>query len=64
MISDTERLDFLIENQLRIEQYHRNKDKKDSIYQVIDDLDADVVGEAADPRIAIDQAMSDKYLFT
>lgn len=60
MITDTDRLDFIINNSLRIENWNRLPDL--NIYQLIDD-ENEIVGESTEARIAIDQAIRDKSRF-
>lgn len=52
-MDDTQRLDFLIENRLRVERWMRNP--TNCIYQVTDEDDT-VLAEATDSRDAIDKA--------
>lgn len=61
MRTDTERLDFIIENNLRIERWSTSPEHQ--LYQVIDDVEDDVVGESINAREAIDQAMLDSEFF-
>ncbi|HHP0395497.1 TPA: hypothetical protein ACRZS6_000894 [Acinetobacter baumannii] len=60
MISDTKRLDFLIENRLKVEKWYRGP--SNVVFHVIDE-DDECLAQDHDSRVAIDKAM-DSHLKT